>query len=540
MPGPAESAGRRVVMLVANAVAGDSRVQKTAWSMAAAGWDVVLLGRAPGAQAVEYRLGAARVLLVPVGDAVSGYQRGRSGPVAGSVARRAAYRAARARLAAWDRQDRRITREWTGGSSRRTRPGRPTAPAHAGPDVPDRHPSPRRWLAAHPAADRLLVPLGSGRVAGPPRTALTLLAGLLGRGGGWRALHPRFRDLELAFAPVIEMLEPDLIHAHDHHTVGVGARAAARLSAAGRRVRWVYDAHEYLAGVDVPRPGDLRARMRRRMLLGLEREFAGRADAVVTVSEPIARRLRADHRLRRDPLVVLNAPVVRSVGRGAARVPDVRRAAGLASSEPLLLYSGGLAERRGVDTVVGALPDLPGVHLVCVARRDDPDAARITALARRLAVRGRVHLVDYVTPDLVVPYIASATAGLVPLVHRPNHELSLITKYLEYLHARLPILCSDVREMARCTATLGVGEVFRAGDAASFAAAARRLLADPGRYRARYRRPEVAHRLAGPLGWDRQAAALDALYAELTGARPCRGARTALRLLPVEYPAGTR
>lgn len=37
----------RVVMLVDNGVIGDSRVQKAARSAADAGWDVVLLGRAP-------------------------------------------------------------------------------------------------------------------------------------------------------------------------------------------------------------------------------------------------------------------------------------------------------------------------------------------------------------------------------------------------------------------------------------------------------------------------------------------------------------
>ncbi|OEV10809.1 hypothetical protein AN220_30960, partial [Streptomyces nanshensis] len=42
-------AGRRgrIVMLVCNGVEGDSRVQKTARSAAAAGWEVVLLGRSP-------------------------------------------------------------------------------------------------------------------------------------------------------------------------------------------------------------------------------------------------------------------------------------------------------------------------------------------------------------------------------------------------------------------------------------------------------------------------------------------------------------
>ncbi|WP_055585348.1 glycosyltransferase family 4 protein [Peterkaempfera griseoplana] len=504
----------RVVMLVANGVEGDSRVQKAAWSMAAAGWEVTLLGRAPGAERLAYRLGGATVVLVPVGAAVSGYERGRAGPLRRARSRRRAYAVARAAVARWDALD-------------APHSGRLSRTARA-----------RERLAAHPRLDGLLVPLGAGRLAGPLRTAADGLRGAVDRNGGWRALNPWFRDLELAFAPVLADLRPELIHAHDFHTVGIGARAAARLGTPAQPVRWLYDAHEYLAGVEAPGRWDVRGRLRRRMLLGVEREYIRRADAVVTVSAAISERLQADHGLARRPRVVLNAPVVRAEPAAAGGGPDVRRAVGLPPEVPLLLYSGGLAPRRGVATAVRALPGLPGVHLVLVVRRGDPDAEGLLGLARRLGVGERLHLADYVAPDRVVPYIASCTAGLVPILHRPNHELSLITKYLEYLHARLPVLCSDVAEMARTTRSLGVGEVFRAGDTASFQAAARALLADPVRHRRSYA-PGGAADLALPgLAWGGQADVLDDLYAELTGRRPDRARQPAgalrLRPLPAE------
>ncbi|NED49778.1 glycosyl transferase family 1, partial [Micromonospora aurantiaca] len=53
-------------MLVDNGVIGDSRVQKAARSAADAGWDVVLLGRAPAGSPQSWRLGAAEVRLVPM------------------------------------------------------------------------------------------------------------------------------------------------------------------------------------------------------------------------------------------------------------------------------------------------------------------------------------------------------------------------------------------------------------------------------------------------------------------------------------------
>src|SRR5262245_19855739 len=56
----------RLVMLVDNAVEGDSRVQKAAESAAHAGWDVVLLGKSLDTHEHTWMIGDARVRLLPV------------------------------------------------------------------------------------------------------------------------------------------------------------------------------------------------------------------------------------------------------------------------------------------------------------------------------------------------------------------------------------------------------------------------------------------------------------------------------------------
>jgi len=481
-----DGSARRVVMLVANGVVGDSRVQKIAWSMAEAGWSVTLIGRAKGEQVERFPLRGADVVLVPVPKVVSGYERTRrrrAGDATG--ARRAQYRRARAELAA---RDARTSGRW-----------RSRAAA-----------SVRGWLDGHQGVDRVVARLGTGPVGGSARTASAGALGLLDGRGGWRQFNPWFADLELAMAPVVAGLEPELIHAHDFHMVGIGARLATTLSTPERPVRWVYDAHEYLAGIDVPGRWDLRRRLRRRMLVGVEREYIRRADAVLTVSDGIADRLAADHRLAVKPLVVLNAPIIATKATGRRLRDDV----GLDDETPLLLYSGGMAPRRGVATAVDALVSLTDVdtHLALIARDEDPDVEVLRRRAEQRGVSARLHVVPYVPVDEVVPYIESATIGLVPILHHPNHELSLITKYFEYLHACLPIVTSDVREMAETTRRLGVGEVFVAGDAASLADAVRRVLADLDRYRKVYAGPDDPR---GASLWEEQAAKLDRLYRDL-------------------------
>lgn len=497
----------RVVMLVANGVVGDSRVQKIAWSMAAAGYAVTLVGRAPGDETRRFRLGRADVVLVPVPKTVSGYEgaRLRGGQRARQM--RPDYRDARAGLAARD-----------AASGRRLRS---TGSAQV-----------RHWLAARPAADDLVAQFGRGPVGGTARKLVGSTLGVTDKYGGWRWFNPWFADLELALAPVVRDLDPDLIHAHDFHMVGIGARLAATLSTDERPVRWIYDAHEYLRGIEVPASTDVRLRMRRRMLIGVEREYIGRADAVVTVSEGIATRLADDHGLENRPSVILNAPVI----KGASPERDgrtLRSDCGLAEDVPLLLYSGGMSPRRGISTAIDALTQLTDAHLALIAREEDPDVPALRQRAADNGVAERLHVVPYVPVDQVVPYISSATIGLIPILHLPNHELSLITKYFEYLHAALPIVTSDVREMASETRRIGVGEVFVAGDAASLAEAVRKVLAAPNAYRAVY---QGADDPRPGSSWAGQAKKLDALYRKVLGRSPgaAWSAGGELELVPVE------
>ncbi|GLY92972.1 glycosyltransferase [Actinoplanes sp. NBRC 103695] len=312
----------------------------------------------------------------------------------------------------------------------------------------------------------------------------------------WRRLEPGLWAYERAFAPVIDELEPDLIHAHDTRMLGVGARAKARARAAGRDVRLVWDAHEFLPGAK-PRRDNARWLPAHR---AYEREYAHAADAVVTVSDTLAEMLQREHHLPARPEVLLNAP---EFGEPGDDLPGLRELCGVGPDTPLLVYSGSASPQRGIATAVEAIDELPGVHLALVV--EDPAKA---------PVHDRVHAVPYVPYDQVTRFLSGADAGLIPIHRWPNHEIALITKFFEYAHARLPIVVSDVRTMAATVRETGIGEVFRARDAADLARAVRDVLADPGGYRAVYDGPD------SPLPawtWAAQAEKLDALYQRLLG-----------------------
>lgn len=488
----------RIVMLVDNGVTGDSRVQKAARSAAEAGWDVTLLGRSPSGLPESWQLGEAQVRLLPVPATLAKHRheyrrRWLRAPLAYPPGGLAAHRKQWVR--AW-RADLGL-RATRAGSSSRLRAEEFAAGLL------------ERWVdfrvAQQTRAPRTL--------HGPWDRAQTAFWQRLLGDRAWRRLAPGLWDWELAFGPVVDQLRPDLVHANDFRMLGVAARAKVRAAAAGRPVKVVWDAHEFLPGV---RP----VRHNARWLpahAAHEREYAPYADAVMTVSQSLAELLRTTHGLRELPTVVLNAPEMQPGQAGAEPAPDLRARCGVGPTVPLLVYSGAAAEQRGLGTMVEALPHLDDAHVVFVVNRpDSPYVRGLRDRAAELGVADRVHLLPYVAHWQVVSFLATADVGVIPIHHWPNHEIALITKFFEYSHARLPLVVSDVKTMAATVRSTGQGEVFRTEDVSDFVGAVRRVLADPQRYRAAYDQPG----LLANWTWEAQARVLDDLYSRLLPGTP--------------------
>jgi glycosyltransferase involved in cell wall biosynthesis len=329
----------------------------------------------------------------------------------------------------------------------------------------------------------------------------------------WRRLEPGLWEYELAYGPVVDELRPDIIHANDFRMLGVGARAVIRGKDDGRRIRLVWDAHEYLPGVE-PWQDNMRWRPGN---VAHEREFAPFSDAVITVSESLAELLQRDHKLPRLPEVVLNAPDVDSLRPATAEPsPSIRKRCGLGPDVPLLVYSGLAAHKRGINVMIEALPKLPDVHVALVVGKiNAPYVLGLIERAKALDCADRLHVFGYVPHDQVVSFLASANVGVIPIRHFPNHEIALITKFFEYSHARLPIVVSDVRTMAETVRKTGQGEVFRVDDVEDYVRAVRAVLADEKHFRAAYDTPGLLDEWT----WRAQAAKLNAVYAALLGDR---------------------
>ena len=479
-------------MMVGNDIAHDTRVLKMGLTLADAGVDVTLLGYASSEIREERMLGDVRILRVPVG---------------------------------WRLRDAAARRQGGPSPAAPLRRGRPQPSAAS--STSGRGPAPRNRVGGWPGQHRPRLAAQGERYAARIRGGVDrrlrqwqgevwhAVDGVTHRtpwGANWRRLLPEIDDYELAFGPVLDQLEWDVLHAHDIHLVGVASRAVARRRASGQTAAWVYDAHEYVAGLSIYGG---RTKRKRAAYLDLEREYIGDADAVVTVTEPLAAKLRRDHRLPEVPAVVMNSPML---GAGDHAIEQtIREQLGLKPEVPLVVYSGGVTAVRGVDTAVEALAQLPDVHLAVVAvpHKQIAGAQALALLAAELGVADRLHLLDPVGPDEVSAYLATADVGILPIHHYGSHEVAIPNKMFEYLHAGVPLLVSDCEAPMEFVERHGVGGVHIAEDTNSFVRELTSVLD---------RLPELKKRIAedpdllSPFAWDRQEAVLREVYRGVLGA----------------------
>jgi glycosyltransferase involved in cell wall biosynthesis len=226
--------------------------------------------------------------------------------------------------------------------------------------------------------------------------------------------------------------------------------------------------------------------------------------------------------LAKRPVVVTNDPVL-----GAARKhkSDLRKDVGLAKKVPLMVYSGGVAPQRGIMVAVKSLPSLPKHHLAIMAPGSNAHLKELEAMAVKLGVSDRLHVLGFVDNAEVTSYLKSADIGLIMNTHYVNHELSTPTKFSEYSHAGVPMVVSDVKFLSQEVRRLGIGEIFISEDVSTFVEAVKKVSANPTKYKKNFTKAFLNER-----SWEAQSDKYVDLYIELIGRAPKKLTSSAFKI----------
>ena len=247
------------------------------------------------------------------------------------------------------------------------------------------------------------------------------------------------------------------------------------------------------------------------LLGGLERRWARRCDAVLTVNDGYAEILARRFGIATPP-VVRNTPAryVRPTPP-----PDLLRdRLGLPATTAIVLYQGGLMSERGIEQGMEAILQVP--HAVLVLMGFGSGSDEILRLARAPRYAGRVWAVEPASPAGLLDWTASSDIMLMAIQPTTlNHRHTTPNKLWEAIAAGVPVVASDLPGMAPIVRETGCGELVDPTDPADIARGIRAILDLPREGRDALRERCLA---AGAIyAWERQTETLFDLYGRLLG-----------------------
>jgi len=262
-------------------------------------------------------------------------------------------------------------------------------------------------------------------------------------------------------------LRPDIIHFHDPELLLLAPLFRLAL---GKRVRLVYDVHEYL--LDSLASKYWIPRWLRPLAVSLTRRLEGLLVHLVTGLVLAVDGQRPLYAAFRGPIaVVRNLPLAR-LFEGGVPHPDLERPGFK------LVYVGLLLPQRGIDSVLEAMrllreQGIEDVTLYLIGPETSSAYFReIEGFVQAHRLGQQVRRLGYVPHDRLKDYLAGANAGLCPGQHtRQYSRPNLPTKLFEYMLGGLPILTVDNPHWRAYVEESQGGLVVPAGDASAHAEA---------------------------------------------------------------------
>jgi len=252
--------------------------------------------------------------------------------------------------------------------------------------------------------------------------------------------------------------ECDVVWANDTDTLPAGF-LAARMK--GKRL--VMDAHELF-----PEVPELVGREKvKRVWERIERHLMPKCDALLTVCQSIADYYREKYGV--------GMTVVRNLGCRSAEEGESRPR----TPDPglrMLLYQGCVNKGRGVDWAIDALEWLEDCRLVIAGGGDL--LQEMKAYAARKPWAERIEFLGRLKPGELEPLTRQASVGLVMLEDMGlSYHFALPNRIGDFVAAGVPMVVSDLPEMASVVRRFNVGAVMDGTGARSLAEAVRKVLA---------------------------------------------------------------
>ncbi len=276
-----------------------------------------------------------------------------------------------------------------------------------------------------------------------------------------------------------------VVHAHDFTSLELGARLAEE-----HDVPFIYDSHEWWLGRQRQyRPTPI---IDRREAV-LESRLGGKAAAVITVGESIAQLMRT--RRGHEKVFVVRNSFPRSEDESD----------GVATPPLGIIYAGRIDAYRELEVTMDVAQKI-SIPICWMGDHENQWSASHVPQARKLGIE------VLASQPIEAVTTAMQNAGLVFVTHSnqfESHRLALPNKLFHSVHAGVPVIATDVTELAGVVRQYDIGELYEPGNPKSMKDAISRAI---------LRHSELLQNVKAAkteLSWERDANILCGIYSDV-------------------------
>lgn len=249
---------------------------------------------------------------------------------------------------------------------------------------------------------------------------------------------------EFIYRTIQYYYKSDILHCNDLHTLPIGVIIKLFLN---NDAKILYDAHEFEIN-DQPNQSQLSIKFH----YWFENIFIRYADKIITVSDSIAQEYQNLYNISK-PALVLNTPPFQNVEKKDL----LRETFNIQKDQTIFLYQGGLSTGRGIEALLKVFQTSINPNHVIIFMGYGPLTGYIQEAAQK---SNHIFYHPAVSSDILLDYTSSADYGILFYENSClNHYYCSPNKMFEYIMAGLPVIVSNLYEMAKIVNTYEIGVV---------------------------------------------------------------------------------
>lgn len=265
----------------------------------------------------------------------------------------------------------------------------------------------------------------------------------------------------------------DFLYSHDFIALDLSSKIILK-QYFKQKIFWIHDVHEYIKGYKNVIPEN-----RYQYALEVERRNISIPDQLIVVNEIISNLLISDYDLFFNKNLILhNVP-----RKQTQNSFNIKEKLSIPDEHIVGVYLGRATALRGLEIIVDSLAIYENLHYVLFSESDKNYLENLKLKAYKNNVLERLHILDYLPDCEIINTIKICDFGISPLLKYGNSDLALPTKIFDYIHAKLPILCSNTEYQKEFIKLNKLGEVFDSDNQQSYNVNLKSLLNNIDKYK---------------------------------------------------------